>query len=160
MTPAQIFWLAALVVFLIVEGATVQLVSIWFAFGAFAALIASVFHAQMWLQITLFLVVSVAALILTRPLVKKRMEKGYKPTNADRVIGKPCYVTETIDNIVGTGKVSDAGKIWTARSKTGEVLTEGSLVRPVLIEGVKLIVVPIIKEETKEEVKEEVEEEN
>lgn len=151
MTPAQIFWLAALIVFAIAEAATVQLVSIWFACGSLAALIAAAFHAQFWLQIVLFLVVSAVTLVLTRPIIKKSMAKTYRPTNADRVIGKPCYVTEKIDNIAAEGAVTVGGKTWTARSKTGEVLEEGTLVRPVAIEGVKLIVVRIVKEENEEE---------
>lgn len=151
MTPAQIFWLAALIVFAIAEAATVQLVSIWFACGSLAALIAAAFHAELWLQIVLFLVVSAVTLILTRPILKKSMAKTYRPTNADRVIGKPCYVTEEIDNLAGKGAVTVAGKTWTARSKTGEVLEEGALVTPLAIEGVKLIVVRIIKDKNEEE---------
>ena len=43
-------WLAALVFFLVVEGAVPGLVSIWFALGALAALISSFFAAPFWLQ--------------------------------------------------------------------------------------------------------------
>ena len=38
-----IFWAVALVAFLIIEGATAQLVTIWFAAGALAALLAGIF---------------------------------------------------------------------------------------------------------------------
>ena len=95
------------------------------------------------LQIILFLIVAVAALILTRPLVKKHLNAQVKPTNADRIIGMACQVTEDIDNIAATGAVSVQGKIWTARSKTGQPFKTGDLVRAVAIEGVKLIVIPI-----------------
>lgn len=151
MTGEQILWLAALVVFVIAEAATVQLVSVWFACGALVALVAALLHAPLWLQIVLFLVVSAIALAATRPLVKKSLAKSYRPTNADRVLGKACYVTEKIDNIAGSGEVSASGKMWTARSSTGEIIEKGALVRPVSIEGVKLIVVPINTNDTKEE---------
>ncbi len=138
----MIIWLAAFVVFAIAEAATVQLVSIWFAAGSIAALIVSLLHGQLWLQIAVFLLVSIIALVLTRPLIKKYIASRYKPTNADRIIGSVCRVTEDIDNIAPSGAVSAQGKIWTARSKTGAPIRAGSLVRAIAIDGVKLIVVP------------------
>ena len=134
-------WLAALVFFLVIEGATAQLVSIWFVLGALAALIVNLLHGSMWLQIAAFVIVSVLALIFTRPVIR-RLTKGHvSATNADRIIGTTCMVTETIDNIAGTGAVSAAGKIWTARSRDGEPIPEGTLVTVSAIEGVKAIVV-------------------
>ena len=143
MDRMSIIWLIALVVFAVAEAATVQLVSIWFAAGSLAAFITSLCHGPVWLQAVLFLIVAIAALFLTRPLIKKHLNAQVKPTNADRVIGMACRVTEDIDNIAATGAVSVQGKIWTARSKTGQPFKEGDLVRAVAIEGVKLIVIPI-----------------
>ncbi|MBQ1730377.1 MAG: NfeD family protein, partial [Oscillospiraceae bacterium] len=45
-----------------------------------------------------------------------------------------------IDNIVGSGAVNVDGKAWTARSRDGMPIEKGALVRPLAIEGVKLIV--------------------
>ena len=143
MDRMSIIWLIALVVFAVAEAATVQLVSIWFAAGSLAAFITSLCHGPVWLQAVLFLIVAIAALFLTRPLIKKHLNAQVKPTNADRVTGMACRVTEDIDNIAATGAVSVQGKIWTARSKTGQPFKEGDLVRAVAIEGVKLIVIPI-----------------
>lgn len=136
-----LFWLLAFVAFAIVEAATVQLVSIWFAIGSLAALIVSLFQGSVWLQAVCFLIVSAAALVLTKPLVKK-MSKKHKATNADRIIGTICKVTEDIDNIAATGAVFVQGKTWTARSRTGEPIQADSLVLILAIEGVKLIVEP------------------
>ena len=135
-------WLIVMVLFLVVEAATVGLVCIWFAVGALAALIA----AEIWLQIVLFLVVSAVALYFTRPLVKKYVNAKVEPTNADMVIGKECRVTEAIDNIAGTGAVYVDGKTWTARSESDEVIPEGTLVTAKSIDGVKLIVAAPEKE--------------
>ena len=66
-----ILWLILLVGFLLVEAATVTMVSLWFAVGALVAMIASFWNAQMWLQVLLFLVVSGVMLILLRPMSKK-----------------------------------------------------------------------------------------
>ena len=140
------FWLIVMVLFLVVEATTVGLVCIWFAVGSLAALLAAMCGAQLWLQIVLFLVVSAATLYFTRPLVKRYVNSKVEPTNADMVIGKECRVTETVDNIAGTGAVYVDGKTWTARSENDEVIPEGTLVTAKSIDGVKLIVAAPEKE--------------
>lgn len=140
------FWLIVMVLFLVVEAATVGLVCIWFAVGALIALLAAMCGAQLWLQIVLFLVASAATLYFTRPLVKRYVNSKVEPTNADMVIGKECRVTETVDNIAGTGAVYVDGKTWTARSADDEVIPEGTLVTAKSIDGVKLIVAAPEKE--------------
>ena len=136
-----VLWLIAMVVFLIVEGIVPGLVSIWFAIGSLAALLSAALHAPVWLQVVWFLLVSVAALAVTRPLAKKYVNARTQPTNADRIIGKECVVREPIDNLQGTGAVAVDGKVWTARmEKDGLTAREGEVVVARRIEGVKLIV--------------------
>lgn len=137
-----IFWVAAIVLFLVMEGLTAGLTSIWFAIGAFAALISALFNAPIWLQIVWFCVISIIALIITRPLVKKFVNGKSQPTNADMVIGMDGLVTERIDNIAATGAVAVAGKVWTARSSDGKPVEIGTTVTAERIEGVKLFVHP------------------
>ena len=135
------FWLIAMIVLLVVEGMAPGLVSIWFALGALAALISSLLKAPVWLQVLWFFVVSVATLLITRPLAKKYVNARVTPTNADMAIGQDCVVTEAIDNVAGTGAVSVGGKIWTARMAEKDGRAEkGAVLRAVRIEGVKLIV--------------------
>ena len=136
-----IVWLGAIVLFLVVEAAVPGLVSIWFAFGALAALISALLNAPLWLQFVWFIAVSVAALALTRPLARRYVNAKVQPTNADMLIGQECLVTETIDNLRGTGAVSVGGKVWTARSDgEGAMIPGGAMARVLRIEGVKLIV--------------------
>ena len=136
-----LIWLITMIVLLIVEAVVPGLVSIWFALGALAALIAAILHAPMWLQLVWFFVVSIAALVLTRPLAKKYVNGRVKPTNADMILGKECVVTEEIDNIRGTGAVTVGGKVWTARMENdGETAAVGEVLKTLRIEGVKLIV--------------------
>lgn len=133
-------WLGAVILFGVVEALTVGIVSIWFSIGALAALIAAALHAAPWLQITVFLAVSAAALIITRPLIKKKILLRTTPTNTDMLIGEKGTVDETIDNLAGTGSVKISGKIWSAKSENGDTIPSGSTVTAVRIEGVKLIV--------------------
>ena len=133
-------WLSLIILFAIVEALTPAIVSIWFALGALLALVASALSAPVWLQITVFIIASALALILTRPLIKRKLNKTLMPTNADMLIGKTGVVVEKIDNIEETGSVKIQGKTWTARSEYGEEILSGSRVVISKIEGVKLIV--------------------
>ena len=137
---ATTFWLVLMIIFIVIEAATVGLASIWFAIGALAALISAYFGAVMWLQIVWFLVISAVTLYFTRPLATKYINAKKEATNADRVIGSSAVVTEIIDNLAGTGSVSVGGKFWTARSEDGGVIPSGAFVTVGSIEGVKLIV--------------------
>ena len=134
-------WLAAMIILLVVEAMAPVLVSIWFAIGALAAMISSMFKAPVWLQLVWFVLVSIVSLILTRPLAKKYVNSRTVPTNADMAVGQDCIVTEAIDNVLGTGAVTVGGKVWTARmAETDGKAAKGAVLRVVRIEGVKLIV--------------------
>lgn len=133
-------WAILIVVFLIVEGVTAGIASIWFALGAMVALISVFLGAPVWLQITLFIVVSAVTLFFTRPLARKYVNKRTQPTNADRVIGMTATVTEPVNNIAGKGYVSVGGRLWPARSETGEPIEKDVPVTVKSIDGIKLIV--------------------
>jgi membrane protein implicated in regulation of membrane protease activity len=139
-TNMLIAWIVLLIVLVVVEASTAQLVTIWFAFGSFVALMANLFHASVWLQITLFVVVSLVSLAATRPLVKKFTKRSRTPTNADMVIGKSALVVEEINNSLATGLVKVNGVTWTARSSDNSVIPKEATVSVEKIEGVKLIV--------------------
>lgn len=135
-----LFWIVALIVFLVVEAVSVGLVSVWFAIGSVAALICALLHGPVWLQVIWFVVISAVTLILTRPLVKKFVNAKSVPTNADRNIGRSAVVTERIDNLASTGTVQLDGVAWTARSTDDSVIEAGQLVVVREIRGVKLLV--------------------
>ena len=135
-----VIWVVLLIVFLIMEAATVQLVSVWFAVGALAALIANLGGLNVIGQIVLFLVLSAVCLVATRPLVKKLTAAKIQKTNADRCIGAEAVVTEEINNLESTGQVKVIGNIWTARSTDDTVIEKGTVVIVERMEGVKLIV--------------------
>lgn len=145
----EVLWLVLLIVFAVLEASTVSLVSIWFMGGALTALIAALCGAEIWLQIILFFVVSIALLLCLRPLSKKLLKKRKVATNADSNIGKTAVVTETIDNLRGTGAVKISGVEWSARSVDDSVLEKDAVVRILRIEGVKVCVERAEKEEEK-----------
>ena len=138
-----VIWLILLVAFLIIEANTVAVVSIWFAAGTLVALIASFFDAQLWMQITAFLGVSVVCLAWLRTVVCKYIKPRIVPTNVDAILDSQGYVTEAIDNLAARGQVKLGAMEWTARSTSGEPIPQGTLVRVDRIEGVKAFVSPV-----------------
>ena len=136
-------WLVLLILSLAAEGATAAVTSIWFAAGALVAMVAALLEAQLWLQIVLFMVVSVGLLLALRPLLKKYITPKKIRTNVDSVIGTQGVVLEQIDNIAGTGRVKLGGMEWSARSSSGEPIEEHTRVRVDKIEGVKVFVTPV-----------------
>lgn len=139
----QYFWLALLIIFVVVECLTVGLFSIWFAGGALVAMILAVAGAGAIWQDVAFLVVSGVLLIGTRPFVKKYLMNKKVKTNYESVIGRVAKVTENIDNYNQTGAAFVDGKEWTARSTEDAVTFEaGTLVKVTAIVGVKVMVEP------------------
>lgn len=136
----SIFWLAALIIFLVAEIITLGLTSIWFAGGALVSFIASFLGANLVVQIILFFVVSIVLVVVTRPLASKYFNKNRTKTNIDAVVGKRGFVVTEIDNLKGQGEISLAGQVWTARSADNSVIGKDIEVEVVAIEGVKLIV--------------------
>lgn len=139
----KIVWLVLLLLFAGGEAISVGLTSIWFAAGALAALIAALLGGPLWIQVTLFLAVSLLCLAAVRPLAKKHLNDKVEPTNADRVIGAEAQVTEDIDNIHGRGAVIIRGIAWSARSQDGSPIPAGTVVKVLRIEGVKVFVEPV-----------------
>lgn len=132
-----IWWFITFIILLLIEFVTVDLVSIWFAFGSIAAMISSVFIDSIVIQLTVFIIISLICLIVTKPLVKKIRNSKFIPTNSDRVIGKEAIVTREIDKDK-YGEVKVLGSIWTACCD--EKVIEGTKVKVLAIDGVKLIV--------------------
>lgn len=142
MTVLAYVWLAVAIVMAILEGATLSLVSAWFAGGAVAAFFAALLDASFPVQLLVFVAVSAVLLACLRPWVRSRVQVRKHPTNADRVIGRVGIVTEPIDNVAATGAVKVDGVEWTARSEGGAVLQPGTRVTILRIGGVKLFVEP------------------
>ena len=140
---AVFFWLAMVILFLVMVGSTVALVSIWFAAGSLTAMITALLGGPLWLQVILFLGISAGLLALLRPLVRKYIRPKITATNVDSLIGSRGYVTETVDNLAASGQVKLGAMPWTARSTDGSPIEAGTLVQVDRIEGVKAYVSPV-----------------
>ncbi|MCI8548369.1 MAG: NfeD family protein [Bacilli bacterium] len=130
------FWLGLFVVLLIIEICTINLVSIWFAIGAFVSFFVSMFTENIFIQGSVFLVVSLLTLLVTKPFIKKMKFQNVR-TNLDRVVGMEGVVTEEISKFE-IGEVKVDGKRWSAKSDSS--ISVGDVVEIERIDGVKLIV--------------------
>jgi membrane protein implicated in regulation of membrane protease activity len=149
MNWAAIIWFGLLLAFLIAEAACpIHLVSIWFAAGSLIAMLVSFLGGPVWLQITLFVLVSVAMVVLLWPFIKKFLNPHLTKTNVDAVLDSQGYVTADIDNLSATGQVKLGAMDWTARSTSGTPIPKGTLVKVDRIEGVKAFVSPVEIPET------------
>lgn len=132
------FWIGVIVVSVVFELITPGLVSIWFTPSALVALILALCNVPEFIQIPVFLVLSILFIIFARPLFNKRCKAH--ATNIDAIIGERAIVIEKIENIAGAGQVKVRGQFWSARTVDDDCTYEiGDIVTIVAVEGVKLI---------------------
>ena len=136
-----IVWLGVFLLALVIEGVSSEIVSIWFALGALIALLASLIpDVAWWIQLIIFVVVSVAALLALRPMMMKFMKRHQVQSNVDTMIGRRGKMTKAADEF-NHGEVKIDGVIWTAISSDLKTpIKEGSIIEVVAIDGNKLIV--------------------
>lgn len=134
-------WLIIFVACIVIEIATMGLVTIWFAGGSLLAAIAAAIGGPLWLQVVLFLGASVVLLYLTRPIAVKYFNKDRVRTNAESLIGQQAIVISEINNLQGIGQVTVNGQEWSARNVDAQAeIPVGSVVIIRAISGVKLMV--------------------
>lgn len=145
MSIDPIFWLIAAVGFLVLEGMTFSMVSVWFAAGSAAALLSCLFHPPFKVQAVVFIVVSVLCLAAFKPLTQRLRQKP-TPTNGDRSLGREAKVLTPV-SAEETGRVRLDGVDWNARCATpGDTLAPGQSCRVTEIHSTLLIVEPILTE--------------
>jgi membrane protein implicated in regulation of membrane protease activity len=133
-------WLIIIAACVIIEASTMGLTTIWFAIGALVAWFIHLTGLGLHVQIMVFLIVSIACLVLTRPIAVKKLKVGKNKTNLDSLIGETAKVETTINNFNNVGYVNLRGQIWSARSIDDEVIEKDEPVVVKEIKGVKLIV--------------------
>ena len=133
-------WLIIFIVLLVIEIITMGLTTIWFAGGALMALLMAFIGFGLPVQIGVFLVVSVALLILTRPVAVKFFNTERQKTNAESLIGQQAVVLKDVDTLHAAGLVEVNGQEWSAKDEPNGFIPKDSVVSIEGIQGVKLIV--------------------
>lgn len=141
MDMVLIFWMVILIICIVIEVLTLGLTTIWFAAGALVAIFAALLYAPIFVQVILFLLVSLTLLFFTRPIAVKYFNRDRVKTNVESMVGRQAIVIGEIDNVQATGQVTVSGQEWSARSWDDKVrIPAGAVVVVVAISGVKLIV--------------------
>ena len=145
MSIDPIFWLITAVGFLVLEGMTFSMVSVWFAAGSTAALLCCLFTHSFRVQAVVFIVVSTLCLLAFKPLAQKLRQKP-TPTNGDRCLGREARVLTPV-TAAQTGRVRLDGVDWNARCATpGDTLAPGQICRVTEFHSTLLIVEPVLTE--------------
>ncbi len=138
-TPALI-WIILAVIFATIELATVGILTIWFAIGAVAAAIGSMFGLNIFIQFVIFLVVSIGLLYFTRPIAEKYLKVGKQKTNMDSIVGEKAVIIAT-EAPCKTGQAKIRGQVWSFEgSNSSDQFEIGEEVIVKKIEGVRLLV--------------------
>ena len=142
MTAATVFWLIAAAAFVVLEACTTALVSIWFAAGAVAALVASFLTDSLTVQALVFAVVSAIALCIMVPTLAKRRRQNKPPvTNGSPLtIGKQGIVLVAIEPGL-PGRVRVDGLDWQARAEVA--IPQGARICVADVDGAVLLVTPV-----------------
>lgn len=99
-----LLWLAVVVVAVIVEIETVQLVSVWFAASGLVTMILAAFDCSIEIQLYVFVILSVVLFALSRPIVKKINKSKSDNSTIESMIGEEVVVIKEI-------KVGEVGEI-------------------------------------------------
>lgn len=137
-------WLGAAVLLGLFEAAAPGLICIWFCLGAVASFIASLFVGDVFIQIIVFVAVSLVALLALRPLMKKRVNAHLDEvaTNADAYVGRDVVVTQAIpDGQRGRARLADV--TWNARTVDGQAMASGTHARVASVDGTVLVLEPL-----------------
>lgn len=139
-------WLVAAGVFFIVEIINLSFLVFWFSIGALVAMVASFFIENVIIQATIFLVVSTILLFATKPFVNKIIPKEtFIKTNSFSLEGKVAKVVADIEPLENKGQIKINGETWSAKSIDDRFIAKDTEVVIEKIEGVKVIVKPLIK---------------
>ncbi len=136
-------WLAIMVVTVILEIITTDLVSIWFAFGSIVPLILSAFDVlnPVW-QTTIFVVISTILIASLRRVTLKLMFKNNNSkTNIAALIGEKHRLLEAT-NFETLGKIKIKDIDWSVVGENQQTIEKDTVVEIVRIEGNKLVVKP------------------
>lgn len=135
------FWLILAGIFVIAEIATVGFLIFWLSLCSLCAMLTSFFTDNIIIQTAVFVVTSVLFIFLTRPLAKKLAKTDNTlVTNAFSIIGKKAIVIKEINPTLGVGQIKIDGQVWTAKSTNEEIISEGTEVLILNIDGVKAVV--------------------
>ncbi|MBE5805497.1 MAG: NfeD family protein [Clostridiales bacterium] len=133
-------WLIIAILFFILEMMGPGFLLFWVGIAALITMVVSIFVDSIVIQIGIFTISSILLLFCTRSFVKKISKNDTVNTNAYSFIGKKGIVTKEIHPTNGTGQIKVDGEVWSAKSISNDIISEGELITILKIDGVKAVV--------------------
>jgi membrane protein implicated in regulation of membrane protease activity len=141
-----IFWLVVGVVLLGVEVLSVAFFAAFLALGAFAACIAAGLGADTWVQVLLFVFVSLLGVALGRPPLLRMVRDRRHDTTVPGVqglIGQRAVTVDVVGDDLHPGHAMLAGERWLAVTDAGAALEPDIPVTVAAVRGTTLVVRPV-----------------
>ena len=145
-TWSWVFWLALILVFIVVEVLSLSFVFLMLAVGSLGGLVAGLIGAPWWVQIIVAGALSLILLFVVRPPLLHVMKRGSDGarSNLDALLGLAGTVVVAFDDGRGQVKLAN-GETWTSRLTDGSgetALAEGEKVIVTSIDGATAVVTP------------------
>ena len=119
-------WAIAGAIFVVLEIFTPAMLFINFALASFVTAVMSYFTGDMYILLTLWIVLSALFLIFLRPILLKRNPDKADGTGMAKYVGKKAKAIEDIT--IDSGVISIFDERWNARTKDKEIIPSGSTV--------------------------------
>lgn len=143
-----LYWLIAGIILSVIEIVTPGFVVIWFGLSAIVVSICAYLGIEnLTAQVIIFSISSLTLTALSRTIFKKyffKVSPGSKiKSSLEKLIGSTGIVIEEINNNESKGRVLVNSENWSARSINNKIITVGTKICVVKIDGIKLIIEPI-----------------
>ena len=137
-----IVWLIVVILLVVIEAMTVNLVTIWFIISGIITMFLSFFLNDLISQFAVFVLLGILLMILTKPAIEEMKKNKEEKLNLERIIGMEGVVIKEIKkNVIGEVKVD--GKTWSAIADKKITVDSDIVVEE--IRGVKLVVSKVKK---------------
>lgn len=137
-----IVWLVVVILLVVIEAMTVNLVTIWFIISGIVTMFLSFFLNDLISQLAIFVLLGILLMILTKPVIEEMKKNKEEKLNLERIIGMEGVVIKEIKkNVIGEVKVD--GKTWSAIADKKITVDSDIVVEE--IRGVKLVVSKVKK---------------
>ncbi len=127
------FWLAIMVILIVIEALTFSLTTIWGAIACIPLIFIARAQLEFKWQILIFAFLSLILLVFTRPFAVKKLK--ISKTNVNGLIGQDVIVTKKIGTLEKGEVKSSAGVIWSAKSRDGSEIKSGTVCSIVALSG-------------------------
>ncbi|RFA21202.1 NfeD family protein [Subtercola boreus] len=143
---AWVIWLALILVFLVVETLTLDLLFLMLGIGSVGGLVSHFAGAPILLQIVIAGVLALLLIFTLRPPLLKRLQRGgdKTPSNVEALLGLEGEVLAAVTTTTGSVKLIN-GDTWTARvfpTAFEQQLMPGQQIFVKAIDGATALVAP------------------